>query len=147
MSMKIRQGHLGDHIQTAASIYKMGDLSAMKQDFTAAKYVRVLLCVLQRYLTYNRDLLLESRRMYGSLKLMNDFGEGGKARSCYRLSQVYTEMGDSSSSDIYLQEAMQIRRAIKGSTIASLSLDDVNQACFDALVNTQDLWPSKPSSN
>jgi hypothetical protein len=41
--MKIRQGHLGDHIQTAASIYKMGDLSAMKQDLTAAKYAIVLL--------------------------------------------------------------------------------------------------------
>jgi hypothetical protein len=84
--------------------------------------------------------------MYGSLKLMNDFGEGGKARSCYRLSQVHAEMGDASSSDLYLQEAIRIRRAIKGSSVSSLPLDDdVNQASFDALVNKQDLWPSKPS--
>jgi hypothetical protein len=83
--------------------------------------------------------------MYGSLKLMNDFGEGGKARSCYRLSQVCAEMGDASSSDLYLQEAMQIRRAIKGLSVVTLSLDDdVDQRSFDDLVNTQDLWPSKP---
>jgi hypothetical protein len=36
-ALEIRQNHLGDHIQTAASFYKVGHLSALTNDLPAAR--------------------------------------------------------------------------------------------------------------
>ncbi|KAF4769870.1 hypothetical protein N7455_006451 [Penicillium solitum] len=45
-------------------------------------------------------LLQESRRMYGNLRLIGNFGKGGQARATWRLSTAFKEQG-------YIQKATE----------------------------------------
>jgi hypothetical protein len=83
-------------------------------------------------------MLLEARRVYGSLKLIDNFGLGGKARACFRLSQVYTQMDDRLEGQKYLQESADLRRYILGADVAAVSLGELEQSMFNELVNDQD---------
>lgn len=86
-----------------------------------------------------RDHLLEARRVYGSLNLLNNYGQGGKARACFRVSEIYMQMGDLAAGYRFLQESSDLRRSILGDDVAVLSLGELEQSMFDALVNDQDL--------
>ncbi|KAK7429921.1 hypothetical protein QQZ08_003543 [Neonectria magnoliae] len=62
MALKIRKDIFHDHISTAASFYKVGDIMARMEKYQDAK-----------------DLFLQAWKMHGSLKLIGNFSQGGKA--------------------------------------------------------------------
>ena len=79
------------------------------------------------------ELLLESHRMYGNLDLMDNFGQIGKSRSAWRLSQIMQPLGRDDEATIYASEANTTREALGCEPKHNLV-----EADFNVLLNTMD---------
>lgn len=81
-------------------------------------------------LTLASALLIESKRMYGSLSLIGDFGRTGKARSAWRISGIMSALGRQDEADSYAREAIAIREAL-----GHEKKDTLEQTDFDELIS------------
>ena len=78
-------------------------------------------------------MLLESHRMYGSLDLIDDFGQCGQARSAWRVSNIMKTIGRWIESTTYAAEAEKIRSA-QGQKPSTC----LEEADFNVLLNRMD---------
>lgn len=78
-------------------------------------------------------MLKESRRIYGNLKLRENAGLSGKARSSWALSRVYERMGNPTEGIKYALEAKEILLARGHDNDTPPTQED-----FDRLINHVD---------
>ena len=71
--------------------------------------------------------------MYDTSGLVDDFGEGGKARSAWRMSKILQSQQKHEDSRKYLDEAEKIRKARGGGPE-----DDLKEKHYNFLLNFMD---------
>ncbi|KAJ8133572.1 hypothetical protein O1611_g62 [Lasiodiplodia mahajangana] len=112
LGLEVRKKVLGDHIQTAGSCFRVGDLHAKLGNLPQAI-----------------QILLEAKRMYGSLSLVGNYARGGMARVSWRLAKVYADLGKQEESLRAEEDAMRLFREVNHVQMKVPSTDD-----FEALV-------------
>ncbi|KAF4447328.1 TPR-like protein [Fusarium austroafricanum] len=112
LGLEVRRKVLGNHIQTAGSCYRVGDIAARMGNLPEAI-----------------ERLHEAKEIYGKLSLIGNYASGGKARVSWRLSQIYAESGKEEKAKWAKREAMELFREASCSLKETPTTED-----FEALV-------------